>query len=468
MEFPVGFEKRMRRLLGEEWSSFADAFAAPLSVRGIRANTLKCTPETLAALVPFSVKKSVFSPCGFVTDASFRAGGDPLHHAGAYYVQEPSAMSAVTVLAPRPGERVLDLCAAPGGKSTQIAAALQGEGLLWCNEYVPSRARILVQNLERCGVRNGVVSVGDTALLASRLTGFFDAVLADVPCSGEGMFRKETEALTHWSEENIALCARRGQEILHNAAQCVRPGGRLVLSTCTFAPEENEWAVVRFLREHPDFELADCAVNFGRAGFDGQRIAPFGTAEEEAFVRAVPLHRCRRILPMDKGEGHFVALFLRRGGADISPVTAVNDGKETEAVKAARSLYEECFTDRPQGRFVSFGDTVRLLPKGLPAVEGMSILYAGVAAAHIRTGRTLRAEPAHGLFQSAKGEHCRRLLSFEPNDPQLTAFLRGVELTAQTPSGYTAVAVAGMVTGFGKASDGRVKNHYPKGLRLLG
>ena len=467
MEFPALFESRMRRLLTDDWRDFEAAFHAPLTARGLRANTLKCSVARLRDLFGQPLRPTPFAADGFVIDGVFKAGSDPLHHAGAYYMQEPSAMSAVTVLSPKAGERVLDLCAAPGGKSTQIAAALQGQGLLWCNEYVPARARILAQNIERCGVRNAVVSCGDTALLAGQLPAFFDAVLADVPCSGEGMFRKEPDALTHWSEENIALCAARGQDILHNAAACVREGGRLVLSTCTFAPEENEWAVVRFLRAHPEFELLPIRVPFGRPAFDAERIAPFGTAEERAFAATVPLTYCRRILPMDGGEGHFIALFRRMaGGANTPP--PFRAPKEGEGVKRCRELYADCFADTPTGTFAAFGDTVRLLPADLPDTRGLTVLGAGIAAAQLHTGRTLRAEPAHALFQSAAAADCCRLLSFAADDPRLTAFLRGEELTVEAANGYTAVAVAGIVTGFGKVSGGKLKNHYPKGLRLVG
>ena len=462
--FPAAFEQRMRRLLSDEWDAFSQAFSRPLATRGLRCNTLKITASQLQNALPFSLSSCAFSPLGFVTDTPFKAGKDPLHHAGAYYMQEPSAMSAVTVLAPKKGERILDLCAAPGGKSTQIAALLDGTGLLWCNEYVPARARILTQNLERCGVRNGVVTVGDTAALPPALGGFFDAVLADVPCSGEGMFRKEPEALTEWSEDNVHLCAKRGQEILHNAAQCVRKGGRLVLSTCTFAPEENEWAVVRFLQTHPDFTLVDCGVDFGRAGFDADRIAPFGTPDEMAAARNTPLHYCRRILPTDGGEGHFIALFIRDGEeqASLKPFAS----KPTDAIRAAQDLYADCFTDTPDGLWVTVGDTVRLLPVGIPKTD-LRLLYAGVAVAAIHTGRTLRAEPEHAVFQSAKAEHCRRLLSLSADDPRIVSFLQGNELTADTQSGYTAVAVEEVVCGFGKASNGKLKNHYPKGLRIV-
>ncbi len=463
---PAAFEARMRRLLGDEYARLEEWWQQPTLQRGLRANTLKCTAEKLEQCLSFALQTTPFSKEGRVTTATFRAGSEPLHHAGAYYMQEASAMSAVTVLSPKKGERVLDMCAAPGGKSTQIAAALEGVGLLWANEYVPARAKILAQNLERCGVKNSVVSCGDTVRIAKALPEWFDAVLADVPCSGEGMFRKEEAAVTEWSEDAVAHCAERSAEILDNAAVCVKPGGRLVLSTCTFAPEENEVAVIRFLKRHPDFCLEETDALFGQSAFSYERLKTFIPEELQSFATSVDMARCRRIFPWHGGEGHFIAKFRRRGESDISTGSMKQD--KNEAITLARELYEDCFTTPPDGIFALFGDTVRLLPKEYPSVSGVSVLSAGVAVATICKGRVLRAEPCHAVFQAAKAEDCRRLLDFDNGDLQLLAFLRGEEIAANVPNGYTAVAVCGVVTGFGKVSHGKLKNHYPKGLRLLG
>lgn len=466
MIVPSLFESRMRRLLGIEYAAFFDAWNHSLATRGIRANTLKISATALWQLLPFDVRSIPFSPIGGVTAAEFRAGSDPLHHAGAYYMQEPSAMSAVSVLAPIPGERILDLCAAPGGKSTQIAAALQGDGLLWANEYSPARARILLQNIERCGVRNSVASCGDTTRIAESLPDWFDAVLADVPCSGEGMFRKEPDAIANWSEDNIRLCAERSRGILDNAARCVRPGGRLVISTCTFAPEENECAIIRFLHDHPDFTLQNIDAPFGRAAFDSDRILPFLESELHDFAQTVDTTYCRRIFPCDGGEGHFIAL-LTRAGNSTTPIIPFCPSRKDATASLGQSLYTDCFTDTPNGTFATFGNTVHLLPPLFPAVRGINVLNAGVAVAELCGERTLRAEPCHAGFQSATMTTCRRLLDLSPTDPRLTAFLRGEEIVTDTSAGFTGVAVNGIVTGFGKTTGTKLKNRYPKGMRLL-
>lgn len=458
MELPREFCQRMEPLLGEAWRDFRAAYDAPLR-RGVRVNTAKIAVEDFLPLFLLPLTPSPFAPDSFYLDEPHKAGRDPLHHAGAYYMQEPSAGSAVAVLSPKPGEKILDLCAAPGGKSTQIAAAIGSAGLLWSNEYVAARARILEQNLERCGVRNAVVSNADTGRLCTALEGFFDAVLVDAPCSGEGMFRKEPQALTEWSLDNIRLCAARQEEILCNAALALKPGGRLVYSTCTFAPEEDEAVIARFLHTHPSFTLEKIDVPWGSPGFS------FDTIRAYTGLDASPadLTRCRRIFPHQGGEGHFIAL-LRRDAADITsaplPCPPPRDANATEAA----ALYAECFRQEPSGDFVTVGDTVRLLPPGLPSLKGTGTVAAGVAVATVCKNRL---EPAHGVFAAAPAADCRRLLSLPLTDPRLTAFLRGEEIPCDGDRGWTAVAVERLPLGFGKNAGGRLKNRYPKGLRLL-
>ena len=359
----------------------------------------------------------------------------PLYHAGAFYSQEPSASSAVTLLDPQPGEKVLDLCAAPGGKSTQIAALTGDRGLLWSNEVVRSRASALASNLERMGVKN--------AVLAEKLEGYFDRVLVDAPCSGEGMFRRDPQAIAEWSPAHVEACAARQLAILGSAARCVREGGVLVYSTCTFSEEENEGVVRAFLRENPGFVLEKPDVAFGRPAYG---------------VDAV------RIFPMDGGEGHFAARFRRTApnGYAARPYDEKPD-RQTEA--AAQTFCASVFTDLRAERFARVRDRILLLPAVLPALSGLGVLRAGVELGEMKKNRI---EPAHGIFMAAKPAQCRSVLHLRHDDPRLTAFLRGEEIPAEGLAGYTAVAVEGVMTGFGKASGGVLKNKYPKGLRIHG
>lgn len=438
------FLDRMKALLGAEYDDYLRAMEQPPQ-RGVRLNPLKCDFETLQASVPYALSPTPFSPLSFLAVGEEKPGSLSAHHAGMFYSQEPSAASAVTALDPQPGERVLDLCAAPGGKSTQIAGLMQNEGLLWSNEIVGSRATVLASNLERIGARNAVVSNCHPQKLCETLSGFFDRVLVDAPCSGEGMFRRDPQAVAEWTPESPAACAVRQLAILDSAVQAVRPDGVLVYSTCTFSVDENEGIVEQFLQAHPEFTL----VSLENCGFGRPDLHGLGA---------------RRIFPMDGGEGHFVAKLQKR---DDAPV-AVNRLREEPASAAkkeaelAKALYQSIFYGTLQEPVARYGDRLLLLPPGVPQLKGLGVLRVGVELGQLRG---TRLEPAHGLFLSRAKEDCRNVLDFTPQDPALFAFLRGEEIHCET-KGYTAVCLNGVITGFGKASNGRLKNHYPKGLRI--
>jgi len=442
MELPQAFLKRMETMLGGEFQEFLACCEHP-HFRGVRLNPLKCGWEILEESLPCRLSSAPFSPLCRYAEGLDRPGSLPAHHAGMFYSQEPSASSAVTALDPQPGEKILDLCAAPGGKSTQIAGLLMGRGLLWANEIVRSRAGALLSNLERMGVKNAVVSSCHPQRLCEALRGWFDRVLVDAPCSGEGMFRRDPAAALEWTPESPGACAQRQRAILDSAALAVREGGVLVYSTCTFSMEENEETAKAFLQVHPEFEQIPIETGFGRPALDGS----FG----------------RRIFPMDGGEGHFVAKFRRIGEnpCTAGEFTGFLTGTEE---RAAQELYETLFLGRCPDRLARFGDKLLLLPEGLPALNGLGVLRAGV---ELGESKGKRIEPSHSLFMSRKKEDCRQAVDFAPVSPQLGAFLRGEEIDCPE-TGYTAVCVNGVVTGFGKASGGRLKNRYPKGLRNNG
>ena len=291
------FEARERALLGERYDTL---YAAPqeTAARGVTVSALRTTPEGFAARADFPLRPSPFCKAAFVVEQpDFKPGRHPYHHAGVFYSQEPSASSAAPLLGVRPGMRVLDLCAAPGGKSSQLAAALQGQGLLVSNEYVAARAEILKSNLERMGVSNAVVLNETPARIAAALPEFFDRVLVDAPCSGEGMFRKEPAALAQHCEALVKQCAELGADILDSAAAALAPGGELVYSTCTFAPEEDEGQVAAFLQRHPEFTLADVLGNVDYTfGSEGEANRTGGLPLDVSKVRRIwPCQdRCRR------------------------------------------------------------------------------------------------------------------------------------------------------------------------------
>lgn len=456
--FPPAFEARERALLGARFQElFTPRTAAP--ARGVTVNTLRCSPQRLAEQAGLPLAPSPFCAQAFaLTDADLRPGRHPWHHAGAFYVQEPSAAAPAALLGVRPGMRVADLCAAPGGKSAQLAAALAGSGLLLANEYDPARAAVLGQNLERMGAANAIVTNSDTARLAAALPGVFDRVLVDAPCSGEGMFRKEAAAVSQYTPALVAHCAALAAAILDDAAALVAPGGRLLLSTCTFSPQEDEGQAAAFLARHPEFVQCDLsACGFGRPGEENR--APGAAA---GFSAA----RCRRIWPADGGEGHFMALFQKQAAApsDARPPRA----RPRRPAKPPREWTEFAgalfpFLAGAPGCAVQDGWQL-LPPDPLPAAD-LRLLRAGVPAGRVVKGRF---EPSHALFMAwgARCQNCERLTLA---DPRTAAWLRGEEIPALTAApGWCAVLVDGLPLGAGKASGGRIKNHYPKALRNLG
>lgn len=465
---PEYFETRERALLGARYEELYHP-ATETAARGVTVNALRCTPGKFAAGAGIELSPSPFCDRAFLAPADFRPGRHPWHHAGVFYAQEPSAASAAPLLGVEPGMKVCDLCAAPGGKSSQLAAALQGKGLLLANEYVAARAEILRQNLERMGVANAVVTNETPARLAATLPGYFDRVLVDAPCSGEGMFRKEPAALAQHSEALVRQCAALAAEILDAAAELLAPGGVLVFSTCTFSPEEDEAQVAEFLTRHPEFVQQDLSgVGFGRPG-EANR-AP----ETPGFSAAA----CRRIWPADGGEGHFIARMQKRPDAPRAELPRAerpakkgkgreNKGKggAADAGAAWRSFAKECFPTLAGCGGETPGELVVLLPEELPPLRRLHVLRAGLVAGRVQKGRFV---PAHALFM-ARGAECANRENLTLNDPRTLAWLRGEEIDAATAqNGWCAVCVDGYPLGCGKVSGGRIKNHYPKALRMLG
>jgi len=445
-ELPIEFTEQMQTLLDEnEFNAFLQTVNEP-PFRGLRINTLKCTAEKACEFLPFLIDRSPFCSDSFYLPQSVISIGDsPFHHAGAFYVQEPSASAAVTVLDVQPHDKVLDLCAAPGGKSTQIAAALNSTGLLWCNEIVKSRAMILLSNIERMGVSNAVVSSCHPDVLCSSLNGFFDKVLVDAPCSGEGMFRKDPAAIAEWSTEHSRSCAVRQTAVLESACKALKDGGTLVYSTCTFSVYENENVITDFLARHPEFEFADCGVSFGK----------------RALQKAV------RILPQHGGEGHFVAKLIKKGTL-ISDTEYINSNNSVFPEKSsALSLYDDIYKERVFGEVLAkTSDKILLLPEvELPPLSGLGVIRAGLLLGEIKKNRI---EPCHALFMAGRKENFNNFVDLEYNSDTIRQYLHGEEIGINgNIKGYTAVLCEGITTGFGKASGAVLKNRYPKGLRAL-
>lgn len=426
---PEAFLKRVKDQLGEEYEAFLSSLERPRAV-ALRFNPLKGQQPSL----PFVKAPVPWEKMGYYYDPDSRPGLHPYHEAGVYYLQEASAMAPAAMLAALPGERVCDLCAAPGGKSTQIAAYLQGEGFLLCNEIHPARAKILARNVERLGIANAMVTNERPDNLAKRLPGFFDRVMVDAPCSGEGMFRKEEAAVTDWSQETVEMCARRQQEILRSAAQLLRAGGRLVYSTCTFAPEENEQTVAAFLAEHPDF-VAE------------QVEAPWFVPGENGSYRLWP----HKLL----GEGHFLAVLRKLGQEE--PEGQLCPGEKLP--KQWLDFAKEMEITLPAGKLISFGSSLYWAPEQLPELRGLKVLRPGLELGEVKKERF---EPAHALALWLK--NCARQVSFPAESKEIRDYMHG-EVVPAAVKGWCLVKVDEYSIGWGKGDGTVLKNHYPKGLR---
>ena len=466
---PEKFLERMQNMLGEEYPAFFESLSGK-RYRALRLNPLKTRIQEGKEKLPFTLSPVPWTKNGFYYEEEEQPGKHPYHEAGLYYIQEPSAMAPVPCLMeeaampeqqeehvsaaampeqreePALPERVLDLCAAPGGKSTQIAEYMRGRGMLITNEIHPQRAKILSENIERMGISNAIVLNETPESLSKRFIAFFDRILVDAPCSGEGMFRKNDNAGEEWSEENVALCAERQDGILDCAATMLRPGGRLVYSTCTFAPAEDEGSVSRFLETHPDFYL-------------------------EKEERLMP-HKV-------KGEGHFLAVLHREGGQLRSAAAAGTEKSLTlkdcreflDFAKEALTIPAEELTE---GKILlRFGEQLYLAPAETPSLRGLKVLRPGL---HLGTVKKNRFEPSHALALFLKKEQVVNGINLAGDGTAVRKYLEGQTLTigagcdvemadAALPKGWCLVCVDGYSLGWGKAAGAVLKNHYPKGLR---
>lgn len=475
-KLPAAFLDRMRRQLAdtEEYEAFLESFEKERTY-GLRYNPLKMDKVSFLKVAPFVLREIPWAAEGFYYETSDQPGRHALHEAGAFYIQEPSAMAVVSVLDPQPGERILDLCAAPGGKSTQIAGRMRGEGLLVSNEIVPARAKILSQNIERLGVANCVVCREEPGRLAETFPSFFDRVLVDAPCSGEGMFRKDETAIAEWSPENVIRCVARQRDILEQAAGMVCPGGVMVYSTCTFSVQENEEVISGFLKAHPEFTAEDSGM--------------------ESLINIMPgADKTIRLWPHRiEGEGHFIAK-LRRAGGELRAVyrTIAKEGapaskkyrdkgshKEKERNKKKENglttvelcnnfLYEELGLSAAGAEklfkkrvLYNFGEAIYLIPEEMIPLEGIQVERPGLQLGFREKDRF---KPSHALALCLHSEDVDKC--YELTQEQTAGYLRGETLSTDPGlRGWYLLSVQGCTIGFGKASGGQMKNHYPKGLR---
>ena len=428
---PKQFIENMKKQLPEnEWEAFFAVYNEK-PYKAVRVNPLKDNPEKITALLPFLEASVPWEEHGYYTKQE-KVGASVFHFAGLFYSQEPSAMSAAPLLEVQGGEKVLDLCSAPGGKGTQLACKMHGEGIIVLNEPILSRAKILSQNAERMGIINAVVCSELPEKLSEKFTGYFDKILVDAPCSGEGMFRKNAdEALGEWGEENISLCAQRQQKILNEATKMLRKGGKLVYSTCTFATAEDEGQVCDYLQNHPEMRL-----------IKQEKIYPHKIA----------------------GEGHFVALFEKTDGDESKPLKALKPAVSRDSEKAYREFEKSAFVGFTAKNLHEANGVLYVLPEDIFDWKGLQVLRVGIRLGEVKNGRF---EPNHSLAVALKKEAFKNTVDLSETDERVEKYLRGETFEADIKNGWCAVCVAGYPLGWGKAVNGVIKNHYPKGLRKM-
>ena len=447
-KLPEKFVERMKKLEGFDFSAYEKALEEQ-PVRGFRVNTDKISLEEFEKINIFGKEKIPYVENGFYLDYE-KAGNHPYHHAGMIYIQEPGAMAPAECIDIDPDWKILDMCAAPGGKSTQLKNKLGENGLLVSNEYVSSRCRILTGNIERLGLHNTVTTCMDTKKLIRYFPGLFDLIMCDAPCSGEGMFRKEDVAIDEWSEENVRMCAERQAEILGNAVSLLSPSGYIIYATCTFSLEENEMLIDSFLSEHPDFEIIPVKDSVRKATADGIKFEG---------CKCEDIHFARRFYPhISKGEGQFMAVLHRKGEEGFGKKAAASkekiDKTVTDFLDSTLVSYDRNAVRMYNMNPVYFSSDVEI-PKG-------SAFSCGVTIGEIKKNYI---QPHHQFFM-AMGRLFRRQIDLSPDSEEIKKYLHGEEIDVDCENGWAVITVNGCTLGGVKVVSGRAKNHYPKGLRI--
>lgn len=454
MRLPEEFINRMKTLLGEdEYNLFLESYRQP-RYYGLRVNTLKVCVEDFLKISPFKLKPIPWTDDGFYYSEEESPGKHPYYYAGLYYIQEPSAMLPAKILNAQPGEYILDLCAAPGGKTVQIAAGMKGEGLLIANDINTGRVKALVKNIELCGIRNAIVTNETPEKLAINFTEFFDKILIDAPCSGEGMFRKDEEAVRSWEKYKCEKCSLMQRDILQNVDKMLKPGGRLVYSTCTFTPEENEKMISEFLNNHENYELIEIPKTSGID--EGRPDWSDGNTDLKKAARLWP-HKL-------KGEGHFVALLRKKDtGLRASPLIR-RDIKDVKLHPAVYDFQNECLTTRIEGHYEVKGNNVYCLPVPYPDLSGVKVAKFGWYLGEVLRDKF---EPSHSFVISLQKENLKNAMDFGSDSREILSYLKGETVMLEGKKGLTGICVDGFTLGWAKQTGDMLKNLYPKGWRKM-
>lgn len=448
-DLPIEYKKRMKTLLGDEYESYEKALLEP-PVRAFRVNTDKISLDEFEKINVFSSEKIPYVENGFYLNYD-KIGNHPYHHAGMIYVQEPAAMAPAECIDINPDWKILDMCAAPGGKSTQLKNKLSENGLLVSNEIIPSRCKILTGNIERLGLNNVVTTCMDTGRLAKTFPKTFDMIMVDAPCSGEGMFRKEEIAIDEWSLDNVKKCAERQAEILENAAAALKNGGYIIYATCTFSLEENEMTIDSFLQRHPDFEIVKVKSSVSENSADGILFEGC-KCENISFARRFYPHK-------NKGEGQFAAVLHNTN--EPSDYHNIPIKSSTRIDKTVTDFLDDVLTEYKKENVLIYNGTPVYFTPDFEVSKGTAF-SCGITIGEIRKNYI---QPHHQFFM-AMGKYFKRKIELSPDSEEIKKYLHGEEISADCKNGWAVVTVNGCSVGGAKIVNGRAKNHYPKGLRI--
>ena len=460
MSLPTAFEEKMKRLIGDEYSEYLKCFDEPRHY-GLRVNTAKISTEDFLKIAPWPLEPVPWIHNGFYYDGeTCHPARHPYYFAGLYYLQEPSAMTPADRLPILPGDRVLDVCAAPGGKATELGARLNGTGILAANDLSSSRAKGLLKNIELMGIGNVLILSEEPGKLIPYFREYFDKILIDAPCSGEGMFRKDKKMIRAWEEHGPEYFSKIQKSIITQAAEMLKPGGMMLYSTCTFSPEENEQTIEYLLETHPEFDLCEME---GYEGFSSGMPETTASRDER-------LSRTVRIFPYRmKGEGHYLAL-LKKGGDEVthtcdalrsaSPRKNILPGELDDFLRDIKREFDP-------SRIDIRGDKVYYMPEGLPALNGVRFIRTGLLMGELKKKRF---EPSQALAMNLKKEEYARTIDLSAKDERVIRYLKGEtldveDLVSSKEKGWYLVCVDGYPLGFGKLARQMLKNKYLPGWR---
>ncbi|WZL71826.1 RsmB/NOP family class I SAM-dependent RNA methyltransferase [Clostridiaceae bacterium 35-E11] len=452
MYLPKKYLEKMKILLQDEFEPFLAAYDAG-KLQGLRVNTLKITAEDFKKISPFPLKPIPWCENGFYFEESERPAKHPYYHAGLYYIQEPSAMAPVEMLDPHPGEYILDVCAAPGGKSTQIASALKGQGILITNDIHLNRVKAVIKNIELLGIKNAIITNESPEKLKRYFLNYFHRILVDAPCSGEGMFRKDSSMAKTWEKHDATYYTPIQSNIMAHTQAMLKEKGKILYSTCTFSPEENEKIIEIFIQENQDFSVVDLPKNYGFTGGRPEWI------NGDSY-----LERCIRLWPHKlEGEGHFLAMMEKKSDKEIESL----EMKSTSSCTPSKDFYhfvKENLNSIPNGNYEIHNDNLYMLPEGLPNLRGLKVLRSGW---FLGTFKKNRFEPSHALAMGLTCKGAKRIVNFSCDDQDVVKYLKGETLHIMGEKGWTLVCVDNFPLGWAKQTGTMLKNYYPAAWRWL-